>query len=732
MDNYREDRQNKAANAAATVANQPAEQPKKRKPKQKRSLSKQGSSVPPHSSSEIKGTDPAQFAAHAEFSPVTPPDTPGTLGSYPVPPSTHKATVVASDAKTRIPAQSYMQTWTVHGPLPGHPSAKTIQHGASGQFSSFVVTCSHGPIASTSQEWSHSTHHLQQFHDTQKALAKPTMGLTETALATQSPKLSTGPSESLPVPHPQQLSSPSQPLHFNIQSLVYKASPSPARTESSQAPVNRGENSSRKSQPSSDLRPSKGCSALETQSSSLPIYEVKKELSPQIKVTSPHFSPGFLPSGFDPSFYAHLLGSSHVTPLAPSQYRPQGIGAAGFAAPGKASYVHPSTSASIASLYPHIHSSPQVNPQTMLSGKQQLMLSALTMGTQRKTVSSGDPLMQETAKRPSSTKSTSSSLQNPSSLSPPKQLSLVIPPPQQQASRQKSEGGSEEKLYAAIHSRQLSSDSRGHDGSFSPLTPTDSGLREPITGGVPVRKTSATLEPTVQSPSALLLQAKISPSHATSSSSKTFPYAALVQKTICSPNIADSATDSAPETEQDISLQEVPKHDIAKDSTKTTTTATCEAKETEMKMADVVSPASIKCPMESLPEELPDNNASAELLPEDPISPEDAELVIDEDVKTSEDVASQVSSKSKPQPNVIESPQKDADLRSPKPDLRSPRPDLGNESDDKSPSKTPLPSKSASTSDTEPVAWPKTKKQLARQQLSSKTLGKLLINKLLP
>ena len=203
-------------------------EPKKRRNKQKRSLSKQSSSLSSHGNADARAVDPAHFVTHAEFSPVTPPDTPGTLG-YTLPQSTYKSTVPSSDAKTKSLTQS--QTWTVHGPLPGHPSAKTLQHDASGQFAGFVVTPSHGAI---SQERANiPVHQLQQIQEAQKAQAKSNSNLAETAATAKSLNSSCGQTELLSS-QSQLISSPAQPMLYSIEGLVYKASSSPARTEAVQ------------------------------------------------------------------------------------------------------------------------------------------------------------------------------------------------------------------------------------------------------------------------------------------------------------------------------------------------------------------------------------------------------------------------------------------------------------------------------------------------------------------
>ena len=684
-------------------------EPKKRRNKQKRSLSKQSSSLSSHGNADARAVDPAHFVTHAEFSPVTPPDTPGTLGSYTLPQSTYKSTVSSSDAKTKSLTQS--QTWTVHGPLPGHPSAKTLQHGASGQFAGFVVTPSHGAI---SQEWANiPVHQLQQIQEAQKAQAKSNSNLAETAATAKSLNSSCGQTELLSS-QSQLISSPAQPMLYSIQSLVYKASSSPARTEAVQPTSpssSRDPALPKKTQTSSDLRTTKFISALpsDTQSSSSPAYVIKKEMPQQIKVTSPPYSVGFASSGFDPALYAHLLGSSFVSSITPSHYRPQGIGAAGFAAPGKTSYAQSCASVSVASLYPHIHSSSQINAQTMLSGKQQLMLSALSMGSQRKP-SSVESSIQDTAPRTNSVKSSTSSLQSSHSFSSPKQLSILIPSPQQVSLRQKNEPGIDDKSKT-VHSRKPSADSRSHDGCFSPLTPTDIGAREMLTGNISsVQKAGSQCETIVQLPSTTILSSLASSNHSLGSL-KTFPYAALVQKTIASPSVADSATDSAPETERDAPLQVGGKLD--QNTSFALTTITKSENDTETSTA--LSMASTKKPTDSLPQNLPTDKTTADSLAaeDEPSSPGDTELVIDEEEKSSDEIRSQQISQTK----AFESPRKDTELLSPKSESAS-------EAEDKSGTLSVVSSSVSVISDFEPVTWPKTKKQLARQQLTSKTTGK--------
>ena len=676
----------------------PPPEPKKRKTnKQKRSLSKQGSSALHHHGPAEHGVlDPAQFAGTAEFSPVTPPDTPGTLVNYTTLSTAPKSSVTLADPKSKSLPHSYVQTWSTTSSITSHLSAakSVISHGASGQLSSLGLP--HGSLVTLPQEWAHSSVYSLNAYQ----LASKSMLKTDSNTAATSSSKITGapiPTGTTPQGLTQQLASPQQPLHFNIQSLVYRAASYPGKTDAAQlASANRDG----KQQPAGELRSTKNNPGLISEAQSGFVSpEIKKEFSPQIKVTSPQLNSGFTSPIFNPGLpYTHLSGA-HVSALSPSQFRPQGIGAAGFAAPGKVSTTHASANAhvSIASLYPHIHSSsPHVNTQNMLSGKQQLMLSALSMGNQRKVVSSADSPPSDSSKT-SASKSSTSVLRSPSSLASPKQLSIVIPPPS--ASRHKSDAGSEERSPAPESSRKSSADFRSNDGSFSPLTPTDIGLRDIVAA-----KTAGAPGEIVGQGLSLI---NVPPKHRTTLDtepvSKVPSYAAAVQKSADAINVVDSATDSAPEAEQGAHSQESNK--LSGNSPMKIQTNQEQKPKRALEAADATA-ASVAAP--DVAKSNPPSHPS-----EEPNSPEDLELVIDEDAKVSEEAPPTTSINQSPQ--KVESLPKEADIKSPDSHAST-------EPEDKNTNNTlPSSSQTASTG-TEPVAWPKTKKQLARQQLS-KTHG---------
>ena len=686
-------------------------EPKKRRTnKQKRSLSKQGPGGEILlSGMDGRATDPLQFTANSEFSPVTPPDTPGTLVSFCPSTTAQQRQLPPHSFRTDIKQKTgaYSQGWTIANPIYGQPSApKTLAPGSSGQLSSYMHVTASNTMPTCLRDWTA----LHRFQSSMQELHKPTKDSENTA-KNRSKVSAVQPGTISLVPQP--MSSP-QPLHFNIQNLVYKGSPSPVKSTDVSATV----------QSSTDASASKSLS-LDVQSSRFAMPDIKMEPLSQVRMVSTQFAAGLTSPPFGPHSQLPV-----VAPFATAHYRTQGVAAAGAAAPGKPSL----TPTTVAHLYPHIHSSTHLSPQ-MFSGKP-LMLSALSMSTQRKPPTADLSAAEAIKKVPIFSVSTPTTvLRSPVTFTSTNQLSLTIPTP-----RRASESGFDEKHGAALkHSAPPTAESYGSSrksnaGNFSPLTPTELGCRDPITavssGGLSAKTIPHSAIP--PQPTTIIKTTPVStvlvPAPLSHSS-----LAMLKTRSFESSTKADSATDSAPETEiLSKSIQEKQSSNTGAVSTAAdaedgsqSSKKTCEESRkpsgsVENRSQKPKSVDDVTSPEKQEPKSSAVVAAEQSVSPEKSVSSCVTKLIIDEEEKP--DKADSSESK---QSSAASSPSPTKDSKSNSNKSTASKSQKSDDVEDKEKTSEPT-KKSADSISTKnlPVSWPKTKKQLARQQIfSSKTAG---------
>ncbi|CAK8676134.1 unnamed protein product [Clavelina lepadiformis] len=596
VNNYREDIQNKALKSteSSTSSTLPGissfATTKKKKVDKTKAGSHPSKNVEKPLTASGKLVDPGIALAAADFSPVTPPDTPGTLTTFSHMmtgfKNTHPPTQVELVQKANVGNSSYSAQLPQHIQLLAQqPQVKYLFAGASGQFPNPTAAIAPTTLTTASSSFLNLATQNVQLQVESGTLCKP---LKEQPAYAKNFTRNTQVTHDLPrveqkllTPLPQVPSSSS--LHFNIQNLVYRACTSPAKSSvESPAVTNKsattdlttvGTNMVTKSSPACDdnksrIDKTKPPSMLPTTAS------VKTEpiTSPCSKFSVSLSSPTFNPDSLNYPSFGHVLGPSSKANFVSPSHHLQGIGAAGFAAPGKSGLNQQSahmSPVSVASLYPHIHSSPHLNSQSMFGGKQ-LMISALSMPPRSAAFTS--PSNQADGGVKSVVASSPSMLQGKTptiqSLNSPISAGGPVPLPVPEALNSKSsksqdciEVSTQEKsaLRVIIHSDNESSaihntSQVAYDGSFSPLTPTDMNAKE-LPGMLSAGQISTSITPDTQAANRLLLTKDCGRKMCQESfkgSLSDLPTACALtinSNIINSSTVLDSATDSAPETE---------------------------------------------------------------------------------------------------------------------------------------------------------------------------------------
>ena len=722
-------------------------------------------------------TDPGQFAANAEFSPVTPPATPIASVSFLTASAARKSVPLQSQAKISIPQSSITHPWNIPGLVTSHPhGSKGLVHGASGQLPSCLITPSSSTMKSAVADWNRTPVYLLQPYpnlvDPSSAMLKDQRAVSVTP-TTQALKTSTPSTQCGALPRSrsdsailsnQLLSSPSQSLHFNIQSLVYKAAPASVKIISDPA-SQPGKSLLRDphvitsppiTKPSAQVvtQASKNKSiSLESQKTCFASTEVKKEPSspcvssslvyPQL--VSVFSSPSSISDPQRLAAFTPIPGITNISPYFQSQFRPQGIGAAGFSAPGKGGSSHQTSHAigTVAALYPHIHSSAYISSPNMLSGKQQLMMSALSMGGQRKTSYVDTATLDSAKVTLISPASVSASLQqSSSSLASAKSiLGTSLPQLSQKGDAKPEEKPAGQPFTVTVQStsRKASIESRSYDGSFSPLTPTEFGSRDPLGVSLPNAKIL------LQTSTSTSVTHSSTPVVTTSATSKVVISANPKPAGVPVAEAGATATNPAPCVEPLLGSLDV-ETCASSASEPNSTLEKSESDTASTKMKTAASPNTNATVCKQPAEDLKISAQSATLaLRTAPVgSLNDDQLVIDEEAKARETTpakarettpasATESAGVVNRATKLITSPSKSAVDGATK-SIVSPSkgavdgaiksivsPSKGVVEDDKN---MLSPKSTSSTSPSGPIAWPKTKKQMARQQMSStKTQG---------
>jgi len=408
--------QNKAAKNHAATGGAPSAPPKKKKQKVSRSSLKTPtderlSAINARIGDVLPPNNPG-------FSPVTPPDTPAALSSFGIHFSSKTAPPPAPGAHAEPPRQKALPAPSSAPHLwPGHLDlAKQMNPGASGQFTGLPAN-----VMSTGLPTNVISAGLPGFTQVWRSASSPhTLQHAPGHLPANGSKPVAPASKPFLVDHPYLASTTteqaSSAMHFNIQSLVYRAAASPARPAptvvcessvmASGAFLSPCTPSPATNSPTPLPAPGNATTPVSSQSPSTPgkdviAKHVKSEPVAPLTLSPSHFrssvpvsSPSLAtePRGF-PSYSPIAEDSPSPVYLSPQQR--QCAGAAGFAAPGKVCLSQKPLSAApaqgpaaqpVATLYPHIHSSPHLNSQ-MFSGatgsghqQQPLMMSVLSVG----------------------------------------------------------------------------------------------------------------------------------------------------------------------------------------------------------------------------------------------------------------------------------------------------------------------------------------------------------------